>query len=95
MKLETAKRNIFVLIDTELDADEEDLMKNLLEFEEIREVHIISGQYDMLAVAEIDLRRGSIFSTVQELSQKVVRKMRKVKGIRDTNTIVPFLTATR
>ena len=95
MKLQVGKRNIFILIDTELDADEDDLMERLLGIGEVKEVHIISGQYDILAVAEINLHGKPIFSTVQELSQKVIRKIRKISGIRDTNTIVPFVTATR
>lgn len=95
MKLQRGKRSIFVLIDIELDADEDDLMKKLLECEEVREVHVISGQYDVLAVAEIDLHGKPIFSTVQELSQNLIRKIRKINGIRDTNTIVPYATATR
>ena len=37
MKLLRGKRNIFILIDIELDANEDDLMENLLEFEEVRE----------------------------------------------------------
>ncbi len=95
MKLQRGKRNIFILIDTELDEDEDDLMERLLGIGEVKEVHIISGQYDILAVAEINLHGKPIFSTVQELSQKVIRKIRKISGIRDTNTIVPFVTATR
>jgi len=95
MKLQRGKRKIFVLIDIELDINEEVLMENLLEIEEVGEVHIISGEYDVLAVAEIDLRGKPIFSTVQELSQRVVRRIRKIDGVRDTNTIVPFATATR
>ena len=95
MQLQRGKRNIFVLIDAELDADEGDLMESLLGIGEVKEVHVISGQYDILAVAEIDLHGKTIFSTVQELSQKVIGKIRKVSGVRDTNTIVPFVTATR
>lgn len=95
MKLQKGKRNIFVLIDMELDADEDDLMERLLEFKEVKEVHVISGQYDILAVAEIDLHGKPIFSTVQMLSQNLIRNIRKIGGIRDTNTIVPYATATR
>lgn len=95
MKLKAGKRNIYVLIDTELKAREEEVMEELLKFKEVTEVHVISGQYDLLAVAEIDLHGTPIFSTVQELSQKLVRKIRQVSGIRDTNTIVPFTSATR
>ncbi|UCE29840.1 MAG: Lrp/AsnC ligand binding domain-containing protein [Candidatus Bathyarchaeota archaeon] len=95
MKLQRGKRNIFILIDIELDANEDELMESLLEFEEVKEAHIISGQYDILAVAEIDLHGKTIFSTVQELSRDLVGKVRRISGIRDTNTIVPYATVTR
>ena len=95
MKLQRGKRNIFILIDTELDADQDDLMESLLGIGEVKEVHVISGQYDILVVAEIDLHGKPVFSTVQELSQKVIGKIRKIGGVRDTNTIVPFVTATK
>ena len=95
MKLQRGKRSIFVLIDTELDADEDELMERLLEVEAVKNVHIINGQYDILAVVEVDLRGKSIFSTIQEQSLDIVREIRQIEGIRDTSTIVPFVTATR
>ena len=95
MKLQRGKRSIFVLIDAELDADEDELMGRLLEVEEVKNVHIINGQYDILAVVEVDLRGKPIFSTIQEQSLDIVREIRQIEGIRDTNTIVPFVTATR
>ena len=95
MKLQRGKRSIFVLIDTELDADENELMERLFEVEEVKNVHIINGQYDVLAVVEVDLRGKPIFSTIQERSLDIVREIRQIEGIRDTNTIVPFVTATR
>ena len=95
MKLQRGKRSIFVLIHSELDTDEEELMEQLLEVNEVKSVHVINGEYDILAVVEIDLRGKPIFSTIQELSLHVVREIRQIEGIRDTSTIVPFVTATR
>ena len=93
MKIAKGKRNIFILIDAKTSKDEEDLVERLLKFEEVKEVHVISGQYDLLVVAEISLLGKAIFSTVQELSQRLVKEIRATEGVRDTNTIVPFLTA--
>ena len=93
MNIAKGKRNIFILIDAETRKGEEDLIERLLKFEEVKEVHVISGQYDLLVVAEISLLGKTIFSTVQEISQILIRKVRTTEGVRDTNTIVPFLTA--
>jgi DNA-binding Lrp family transcriptional regulator len=69
--------------------------KKLLTYDEVIEVHIISGQYDLLAVLELDLREKPLFTTVKNLAQKAVRKIRKLGGVRDTNTFVPFLSVTK
>ena len=84
MKLQRGKRSIFVLIDTELDADEDELLERLLEVEEVKNVHIINGQYEILAVVEVDLRGKPIFSTIQERSLDIVREIRQIEGIRET-----------
>ena len=88
-------RNIFVLIDTKTDIDEDTVIKNLFKFEEIKEVHVITGEYDFLAVAKIDLHGKSIFTDVQEESRKLLRRIRTLDVIRDTKTIVPFTTFAR
>jgi len=86
--------HIFILIDTDPTKDikvEEELIK----IKEIAEVHLISGQYDILAVADIDLHGKAIFTSVQELSQDLIQKIRKIHGVRDTNTLVPFLSLSK
>ena len=85
---------IFVLVDTAPGKDKT-VEKKLLEYNEVIEVHYISGQYDLFAVLEIVLLGKSIFTSVQELAQRLVQKIRKIDGVRDTNTIVPFLSLTR
>ena len=83
--------HVFVFVDTDADADER-VEERLLEFDEVVEVHYISGQYDILAVVEIDLHGKAIFSTVQDVAQQVIQKIRRIHGVRDTNSMVPFVS---
>jgi len=83
--------HVFVFVDTDPHLDEK-VEERLLGFDEVVEVHFISGQYDLLAVVEINLMGKPIFSTVQEVSQQVIQKIRRIRGVRDTSSIVPFLS---
>ena len=80
--------HVFIFIDTDPGKDMK-VEEQLLKLEEIVEVHYVSGQYDILALADINLRGKAIFSTVQELSQDLIQKIRKIPGVRDTNSMVP------
>jgi len=86
--------HVYVLVDTDPKEDIQ-VEEKLLKIREVKEVHFISGSYDLLAVIDITLRGKPIFSTVQELSQNIIQKIRKIKGVRDTNSIVPFLSYTK
>ena len=82
-------RRLFVLIDTDPDKDakvEEQLMK----FDEIFELHYLSGQYDILAIANVEIYGNPIFSEVQDVSYRLIEKIRKITGVRDTSSWVPF-----
>jgi len=81
--------HIFIFIDTDPGKDMK-VEEQLLKLDEIVEVHFVSGQYDILALADINLRGKAIFSTVQELSQDLIQKIRNIPGVRDTNSMVPF-----
>lgn len=83
------KHTVFVFVDAAPGKDEA-VLEEILEHEEVIEAHLISGQYDILAVLEIDLHGKPVFSTVQEVAQKSIRKIRKISGVRDTNTIALF-----
>lgn len=84
-------RHIFIMIDTDPDKDVK-VEERLMKIDEIFEVHYISGQYDILAVAKIEFHGNWLFSTVQDLSYKVIEKIRKIPGVRDTSSWVPFLS---
>jgi DNA-binding Lrp family transcriptional regulator len=88
------KYTVFMFVDTAPGKDEA-VLEEILEHEEVIEAHIISGQYDILVVLEIGLHGKPIFSTVKEIAQKSIRKIRKISGVRDTNTIVPFFSVTK
>jgi len=85
---------IFVFVDT-LPGRDKEVLEKLLEYDEVLEVHIISGQYDLFAVLEVKLYGQAIFSSVQEIAQKSIEKIRKLRDVRDTNTIVPFFSVTK
>jgi DNA-binding Lrp family transcriptional regulator len=74
---------------------DEEVVKKLLKFKEVLEVHFISGDYDLLAVVEISLHGKTIFTPIQEITQFVVQKIRKVDGIRITNTMLPLRSLTK
>jgi len=80
---------VFVMVDTYPGQDER-VLEQLLKLKEVLEVHFISGEYDLLAVVEASLHGKTIFTTVQEISQLIVQRIRKIDGVRDTNTLMPF-----
>jgi DNA-binding Lrp family transcriptional regulator len=85
---------IFVLVDTDPGKDKT-VEEKLLKYDEVVELHYISGQYDLFAVVEINVHGKPIFSTVQEIAQRFIQKIRMIDGVQDTNTIVPFLSLTK
>lgn len=85
---------VFLMLNTEPGLDEK-VSEQLLKFKEITEVHFISGIYDLLAVIEVSLHGKAIFTTIQEISQLLIQKIRKIKGVRDTNTLLPFRSVTK
>jgi len=85
---------IFVFVDTEMGQDLE-TMKRILSLEQVKDVHLVSGQYDLLVVLELNIHGTAIFTSIQELAQTAVQKIRKIDGVRDTSTIVPFLSLTK
>ena len=80
---------VFLMVDT-IPGHDERVLEHLLKFKEVKEVHFISGEYDLLAVVEVSLYGKAIFTTIQEISQLLIQRVRKIEGVRDTNTLLPF-----
>jgi len=88
------KYTVLMFVDTAPGKDKA-VLEEIMKYDEVLEAHLISGQYDLLAVLEIDLHGKAIFTTVQEVAHKAIGKIRKISGVRDTNTIVPFFSVTK
>lgn len=84
----------FVRVGTYPGRDEE-VVDHLLKFKEVLEVHFISGDYDLLTVVEVSLHGKAIFTSIQEITQFIIQKIRKIGGIRDTNTMLPLRSLTK
>jgi DNA-binding Lrp family transcriptional regulator len=64
-------------------------------FNEVIEAHLITGQYDVLAVLEFELYGREVFASFQETASKfVIEKIRKLRAVQDTNTIIPSFSVT-
>jgi len=89
------KHRAFVFVDVAPGKDRR-ILDKLLEYDEVIEAHIITGQYDVLAVLEFELYGKEIFASFQETASKfVVEKIRKLKDVNDTNTIIPTFSLTK
>jgi DNA-binding Lrp family transcriptional regulator len=84
----------FVRVGTVPGHDEE-VAQKLMKFKDVLEVHFISGEYDLLAVVELSLHGRTIFTPVQEITQFIVQKIRKLDGIRTTSTMLPLRSLTK
>jgi len=89
------RHRAFVFVDVAPGKDKK-VLEKLLKYDEVVEVHLITGQYDVFAVLEFELYGREIFASFQETATKfVVEKIRKLRDVRDTNTIIPSFSATK
>lgn len=75
----TTKRKAFVLINTDTGL-EKLLQEEVLSLEGVSEVYALFGEYDLMAVVEGE--------TEDEIQRIVSWELRKIKGIRNTNTML-------
>ena len=94
-KVMRGKCRVFVFIDVTPGKDRK-VAEKLLKYNEVVEVHMITGEYDILAVLEFELYGKLIFTSFQEKASKfVLDRIRKLGCVRDTNTIIPSLSLSR
>ncbi len=79
----------FLLINV-VTGKEDVIMDKLLKLEEIREVHIVPGDYDLLAVIEVET--GLIKPAPEKLAEIVKGKIRKITGVSHTMTLIPLVS---
>ena len=89
------KRRAFIFIAI-APGREEAFVDRLMRYDEVVETHLIVGEYDVLAVLEFEVYGRALMWSVQEIvSNFVLDKIRKLRGVRDTNTIIPTRSVTK
>jgi DNA-binding Lrp family transcriptional regulator len=89
------KRRAFVFIAI-TPGSEEAFVERLMRYEEVLEAHLMVGEYDVLAVLEFDVYGQAFLWSFQEIvSNFVLDKIRRLRGVRDTNTIIPTRSVTK
>lgn len=88
MSIEEMKRNerSFVLINVEA-GKEERVMNELLRFNEVKEVHEITGEKDILVVLET--KRDMVAPGSERIANFVTHKIARIHGVTETDTIIP------
>ena len=71
--------NAFVLLNTEL-GKEENIIRDLKNFEEVKEVFRVYGVYDIIAKVESD--------TMDKVKEIIIWKLRKLTGVKSTLTMM-------
>jgi len=86
--VEKMKKNArgFVFIKTK-PGKEQQVADKLLRLEEVKEAHIMAGEWDVLAVLEV--RREIFYPLQRKILGFVMDKVAKLPSVVDTNTIVP------
>ena len=80
-----AKGFVFVKVRT---GRERHAMQDLYKIDDVSEVHMVAGNYDLLAVLEV---RKTLLPPryPQAIADIVVDKIRKINGVEDTQTFIP------
>lgn len=61
-------------------ADETEIKDNLKGFPEVKEVHILFGEWDLMAKLEVE--------SPEELATFVMEKIRSIEGVKLTSTLI-------
>ena len=76
----------FILVKTD-PGHEREVSDKLFKLEEVKEVHIITGEWDILAVIETD--KELILPTDEKVLEVVLEKITTLPYLQDTNTMIP------
>ncbi|MCL5069056.1 MAG: Lrp/AsnC ligand binding domain-containing protein [Thaumarchaeota archaeon] len=82
----------FILIQCE-PMKEKEVMENLLKMDEVLEVHMITGEYDVLAVVQV--KRVFLEADYNNVFMSAIAKVEGVAHVVDTNTVIGIASKTR
>ncbi|RMF05802.1 Lrp/AsnC family transcriptional regulator [Candidatus Woesearchaeota archaeon] len=60
--------------------DEQEILQKLKEMEEVREAHVLFGEWDLIAKVEV--------GSSEELGEFMIEKIRKLPHVRLTSTLI-------
>ena len=86
------KARAFVLLSVEL-GKEEEVMEKLLKIGEVKEVHIITGEKDLIVVLETE--RELVVPSSKKITDLISRRIASINGVQDTETIIPTISKTK
>jgi DNA-binding Lrp family transcriptional regulator len=72
---------------------EEEVTSALMKIPEIREVHIVPGVWDILAV--VSAKKEVVVGSDEKVYRIVLEKINRIKHIQDTNTMVSQFSRTK
>ena len=82
----------FIYLSTKL-GNEKSVAEDLWKVPEIKEVHIIPGKYDILAVAEVE--RKFLEPDAHGIYWFLLARIENIPNIEDTSTVIPVVSMSR
>ena len=82
----------FVLVQTE-PMKEKVVMEELIKMDEVIEVHMITGEYDVLAVVQV--KRLFLEADYDNVFNSAIAKIESIKFVADTNSIIGIASKTK
>ena len=86
------KQKAFVLIKVS-PGHEREVMEKLLKLDGVREIHIVPGEWDLLAIVEAE--KGIVTPGDEKVYDLVMMKIAKTKHVQDTNTMVSHFSKSK
>ncbi len=72
---------------------EKKVLEDLMKIDEVREAHIVPGEWDVLAV--VSSKREIVAPSDERVYRVVLDKINKIRHIQDTNTMVSQFSKTK
>ncbi len=82
----------FIYLSTQL-GKEKSVAEELWKVPEIKEVHIIPGKYDILALAEVE--RKFLEPDTQNIYWFLLARIENIPNIENTSTVIPVISMSR
>lgn len=71
----------------------EDVVESLMKIPEVKEVHIVPGDWDILAV--VSTQKEVVVPSDEKVYKLVLERISKIRHVQDTNTMVSQFSKTK